>query len=143
MTEAKIAADETNERTARWTRALDDVFREALRSTVKHGDQHYLPSGTGPRVYPLWFARDVRHPEETRATYIANAAKQHTDAKSAALGDGTVTWLDILLEEVFEASAEDDPAKLREELVQSASVILKWIEALDRRSPVSSTEEGQ
>lgn len=49
---------------------------------------------------------------------------------------GFNTWADILLEEVFEALVEtdDDPAKLREELVQVAAVATAWIEAIDRRT---------
>jgi hypothetical protein len=37
------------------------------------------------------------------------------------------------MEEVREAMAESDPAKLRVELVQVAAVSVAWIEALDRR----------
>ena len=45
---------------------------------------------------------------------------------------GQCTWLHILREEVFEAFAEDDPAKLRAELIQVAAVAVQWVEAIDR-----------
>lgn len=47
---------------------------------------------------------------------------------------GEATWLDILREEVLEAFAEDDPARLRTELVQVAAVAVAWVEAIDRRA---------
>ena len=47
---------------------------------------------------------------------------------------GELAWDGILLEEVFEACAETDPVKIREELVQVAAVAVAWIEALDRRA---------
>lgn len=50
-----------------------------------------------------------------------------------AFADGDQTWTHVLLEEVYEALAEDDPAKLRAELVQVAAVAAAWVEAIDRR----------
>lgn len=41
-------------------------------------------------------------------------------------------WTGILLEEVYEALAEEDPARLRAELVQAAAVIHAWVYDLDR-----------
>ncbi|WPM94355.1 hypothetical protein VG1_CDS0031 [Arthrobacter phage Cupello] len=46
----------------------------------------------------------------------------------------SITGPNILLEEVFEATAEEDPATLRKELVQVAAVTAQWIEAIDRRA---------
>jgi len=148
MTEAQVAANEINARTARWQTALDDIFKEALRSTVKHGDQHHVPSGTGDQValmHGTELPKPFPHVPVTMGTF-AYVARGVTDSHSFSEGDGTVTWADILLEEVAEAFAEDDPAKLREELVQSGAVILKWIEKLDRAEVmtafVSSTQRS-
>lgn len=47
---------------------------------------------------------------------------------------GLVTWAHILDEEIAEAYAETDPAKIRAELVQAGAVIVAWIECIDRRS---------
>lgn len=44
-------------------------------------------------------------------------------------------WLAILMEEVGEASERtlnDDKERLREELVQTAAVVVAWIECIDR-----------
>lgn len=46
---------------------------------------------------------------------------------------GNGTYRDVFYEEVMEALAESDPAKLRAELVQAVAVGVKWLEAIDRR----------
>jgi predicted house-cleaning noncanonical NTP pyrophosphatase (MazG superfamily) len=57
---------------------------------------------------------------------------------------GELTWRHILAEEFFEALAESDPVALRNELVQTAAVAVKWIQSLDRRhgAVVHAAEEG-
>lgn len=70
------------------------------------------------------------------------AKNGHIDSEMAAMARricqgaaefGGATWRMILDEEVREAFAENDPAKLRAELVQVAAVAVAWIEAIDRR----------
>jgi hypothetical protein len=43
------------------------------------------------------------------------------------------SWFAVLMEEVYEAFAETDPVKQREEIVQVAAVAVQIIECLDRR----------
>lgn len=105
-------------------RTLHLVAEEIVRSIRKHGAQTGLPNGTGPTETMF------NHPSWGFAT-LATEATHVTDAKSHAHGDGTVTWADILLEEVFEALAENDSQRLRDELVQVAAVAVKWIALLD------------
>jgi hypothetical protein len=50
----------------------------------------------------------------------------------------TVTWSDILEEEVWEAFSETEPEKQREEMIHVATVAVQIIECLDRRM-----EEGK
>lgn len=59
----------------------------------------------------------------------ADIARQLCDKYSEA---GTLTWRDIMREEVLEAFAESDKDKLKKELVQVASVAVSWIESLIR-----------
>lgn len=61
---------------------------------------------------------------------IADLAKESCETAFAA---GRGTWLDILLEEVMEASAEEDEDKLKVELIQVAAVAESWVAAIDRR----------
>lgn len=120
--------------------ALFDVAQEArleaLRSIGKHGDQAHLPDGTGPDSYPLVVYPGIPYlMDDLQASSLASFATYDTKAHSQNEGgDGTVTWWHILREEVFEAAAEEDPDKLRAELVQVAAVALKWAEAIDRRN---------
>lgn len=92
---------------------LDDIEHERERQDGKWGEQNH-PNGTGGPVA-------IEH-----ADYI----RRQTDKAAEA---GRLTWKDILDEETAEAFAEDDPVKLREELVQVAAVAASWVEALDRR----------
>lgn len=46
---------------------------------------------------------------------------------------GSLTWRQILWEEVAEAFAERDPERLRAELIQVSAVAAGWAEAIDRR----------
>ncbi len=72
-------------------------------------------------------------PDGTSETYSvhAEAAKLLTDTKAA---EGTLTWADILSEEVLEAFSETNHDALREELVQVAAVALSWAEDIDRKA---------
>lgn len=89
----------------------NEVLAERLRQNEKWGEQNH-PNGTAGRYATL-----------------ANFYREATDL---AASDGSLTYRHILLEEVFEAMAEDDPAKLRIELIQVAAVAVQWVEAIDR-----------
>lgn len=103
-------------------RVLAEVADERARQDAKWGEQNHI-DGTGPRV-----------PYAGRPCYMADAAE---DARRRCQANGQPgrpdTWRDILLEEVFEALAEADPAKLRMELIQVAAVAAQWVECIDRR----------
>jgi hypothetical protein len=54
----------------------------------------------------------------------------------------SLTWDGILLEEVYEALAEEDPIARRIELVQVAAVAAAEIEAIDRRLAAKHCDLG-
>lgn len=110
-------------------RVAADVRAERGRQNAKWGEQ-YHPDGTGPDVRPL-FDKGEFLDDTTIAKHLAVVFTERTDRRAA---EGSVTWLDITLEEVFEAMAESDPQKLRTELVQASAVLQQWAEAIDRRS---------
>jgi hypothetical protein len=91
-----------------------EVWDERLRQDQRWGEQNH-PDGTR-------LLNDMR---------AADKAKEYNDAQVA---NGTLTFRDILWEEVLEAFAESDPERLREELIQCAAVCVAWVEAIDRRS---------
>ncbi|MFE0470547.1 NUDIX hydrolase [Streptomyces sp. NPDC058947] len=95
-----------------------EVDAERQRQLAKFGDQHH-PDGTGDRRW-----RDA-------ANYVRGEVDD--DARF-----GRTTWNGVLREEVFEALAESDPAKLRAELIQVAAVCAAWIHDIDSRQPASA-----
>lgn len=125
---------------------LRQIDVECERSIMKHGEQLHLPMGTGPTSSPLAVGTDddivdlVGLAPWRHAPILSHVATLDTKAHSQNEGgDGTVTWWHILREEVFEAAAENDPEKLRAELVQVAAVAVKMIDALDA---TPATERG-
>lgn len=76
---------------------------------------------------------DRNHPDGTHMRWsdARDTAQRVTEEHTQ---EGNVAWLDILLEEVYEAAAEVDQAKLRVELIQVAAVAAAWVEAIDGRA---------
>lgn len=93
---------------------LDEVFQECIQQNRKWGEQNH-PDGTSELLF----------------TELADIYRARCDANAVA---GTITWRDILLEEFWETSAEEDPAKIRAELIQVAAVAVQWALAIDRRN---------
>ncbi|MEU3507635.1 hypothetical protein ABZ733_06865 [Streptomyces longwoodensis] len=91
------------------------VDAERQRQLAKWGEQHHH-DGTG----------SLAHIDQ------ADRVRRRVDQAAA---DGTQTWGNILAEEVAEAFAESDPARLRAEVVQVAAVCAAWIADLDSREP--------
>jgi hypothetical protein len=99
---------------------LAEVAAERARQDNRWGEQNH-PDGTG----------------EPGSDSIAAAAQLLCQGAAVS---GHLDWLHILREEVAEAFAESDPARLRAELVQVAAVATAWIEAIDRRAAASTAE---
>lgn len=96
---------------------FDDIEAELARSIAKHGVQS-LPAGTRNGGMNLhWRA-------------------QAQNSCDRAARDGTVTWWHVLEEEVVEAACEEDPVKLRAELIQVANVAIKFVMDLDAKAGV-------
>lgn len=102
-------------------RVLVEIESERTRQDAKWGQQNH-PDGTGARVAIAG-----------RLAYAEDLARDARLYCQAAAGRGTVTWRHIIREELYEALAENDPMKLRTELMQVAAVCVAWIEAIDRR----------
>jgi hypothetical protein len=93
-------------------RILREIAEERDAQDALFGVQD-LPDGTGPE--------------------FTDAANMARDACDAAFSSKRGTFRHVFIEEVYEAFAESDPAKLRAELVQAVAVGVKWIEGIDRR----------
>ena len=95
-------------------RVLGEVARERAAQRAKWGVQNH-PDGTG----------------SLDADISMDMLRHHCDTRAEI---GTITWVNILAEEVAEAFAETDADKLRNELTQVAAVAVAWIQCIDRRS---------
>lgn len=100
---------------------LWDVHYERIRQDEKCGEQNH-PNGTS-QIF----------------TETANTCRVMTDM---AAKRGRLTWAHILNEEFYEAMSEEDPEKLREELIQVAAVAVAWAECIDRRKNENRTDQG-
>jgi hypothetical protein len=81
------------------------------------------------------------HPDGTGAAGSEQMANMARNTCQDAARQGRTTWDLILMEEVREALAETDPAKLRAELIQVATVCQNWAEAIDRRAVLAQPDQ--
>lgn len=93
---------------------LGEVASERRRQESKFPGQD-LPDGTGAEALKLY----------------ADIIRTGVDESAA---DGSLTWWDVLHEEWAECGAEADVELLRAELIQTAAVAVRWVEAIDRRA---------
>lgn len=95
-----------------------EVMRERLAQEKQWGTQnHPIRPAKGPWDYEL---KDI-------ATWRKSLCELRRER-------GEMTWRDILLEEVHEVFAEEDPSKQREELIQVMAVAAAMIDKIDRDS---------
>lgn len=133
---AQLAAD-----LVKMTEVLGEVAEERYRQESKWGQQNH-PNGTGPDVWiNLDAAGYLRH-HGIRAADLSGWATGRTDV---AFAHDRGTYEHILTEEWAEALAEDDPVRLRAELIQVAAVAVAWVEKIDRdtlRTPPGGGDRG-
>ena len=114
---------------------LDPVEREVRdeleRQNAKWGEQNH-PDYDPHDVVPV-----AQHNYAFQADRWKQVNKYRADgvcsARLAPADNPCTAWDGILLEEVYEALAEKDPAKRRAELIQVAAVAQQWAAAIDRR----------
>jgi hypothetical protein len=88
-----------------------DIHKERERQEAKFPAQ-VLPMGTGREYITL-----------------ADFYRRRCETATAS---GRVTWLDVLLEEVFEAAVEKPGSpNLRKELIETAAVCVRIVEQID------------
>lgn len=102
--------------------ATKEILAEALH---ERGNQD---KKCGQQNWPI-LDRSADSPSLRYGRQTEAGAKSIVDAKSK---DGSLTYMDILLEEVWEAIESPDPETLRKELLQVVAVGVAMIETLDR-----------
>lgn len=95
---------------------LNDIEDERGRQDARWGEQNHPDRAPG---------------SDPHTAYRADYWKAENTLR---VREGRLAWDGILLEEVYEALAEADPVRLREELIQAAAVCVAWVESLDRRT---------
>ena len=95
---------------------FEEIAAERKRQNEKWGEQNH-PMHFDDLVYAGCRKKldDLRHMNDWREK------------------ENTLSWFDILEEEVYEAFAETDPVRQKAEMVQVAAVAVQIIEYLDRR----------
>ena len=118
---------------------LAEVLTERIAQDTKWGQQNHPdidPRDIDVVTHHYYASRaDIwKQVNEERAT-PSHGGRCATCPAEEGAPHGHTAWDGVLLEEVYEALAEADPAKLRAELIQVAAVAAAWVEAIDRRTP--------
>jgi hypothetical protein len=116
--------------------SLAAVAAERVRQHALWGQQS-LPDGTGvsDAAANPWSAITSLGPLEVRDRLHVEKAPLK-DRRS-----GHSTWAGVLLEEVAEAMAEDDQARLARHLAEVAAVAVQWMEDVKLRSCFAAVNE--
>lgn len=103
-----------------------EVLEERHRQFTRYGTNNSLEDGTGP--LERWLVPVSGMTADMLEKEIRSGYEHHEDVH------GAPSWRHLLLEEVAEAFQEEDPVRLREELMQVAALAVSWIETLDHRT---------
>lgn len=110
------------------TPALTAVLAEIHSEVVDEHGRQALPYG----------GQD--HPDNLNAEVdYQNSGQLLQQAAAINANPGMRTWLGLLLEEVYAASAERDPAARRRCVLQVAAIATGWLTAMDRRTTPTPT----
>ena len=107
----------------RTSSVLEDVADERSRQFARYGTNEDLEHGTGtPWLFPV---------SQLPASAVeASFRAEYEDVETTV---GRPNWMRLVREEVAEAFAETDPARLREELIQVAALCVSWVEKIDQQ----------
>ena len=117
-------------------RVLGQVALERARQDEKWGEQNHPDLSPETKRFVVVSGVMRRAPDlaaEDMGVPSANTARQRVENLAARR---TLGYADIALEEfceAIEAAALGDVGELRKELVQTAAVLVAWVECIDRR----------
>ncbi len=111
---------------------ISEVMRERQRQDAKWGEQnhpdfvqvHDLQTGENKGPIPI--------PQRFNYYGIPTEDDAKNDCEDS-FKRGKGNWGHILIEEISESFGTTDEAKLEEELIQSAAVIVAWVQCIRRR----------
>lgn len=115
----------------------ENVWIEMNAQVEQWGEQNH-PDGTGTAYYDP----DFTVPADMAKHFVKGVADRYRKACEQAAKTGAITWRHIMLEEMFEAMAEDDGEKLEKEIIQTLAVGFSWLAARDRRDARGLDAQG-
>lgn len=108
---------------------LGEVLAERRKQDEKWGEQNH------PILWPASAPMDRSAYENLANRWKeVNASRVYDANQRCATSDRNCSWDGIAFEELYEAFAESDPAKVRAEAVQAAAVLVAMIECIDRNA---------
>lgn len=108
---------------ARTRAILELVFEERQRQEARYGHANVtLENGSGPET--RWLAPFTGQ----SAAEIQEILRR--DYEEFEEETGQPTWVHLIREEIAEAFEEDDPVRLKAELIQVAALCVSWAERL-------------
>lgn len=124
-----------------------DLDRDALLKADRQGifndvsvERERQVGKWGPQRHPVVWPDDDSPVAERRRRHFAKQEAYYKEINDAREQIGLPgIWCDILLEELYEALAEPDPAKRRKELIETMAVACAWVEDEDTRSEFTRT----
>lgn len=102
-----------------------EIEAERIRQDEKWGEQNH----------------PIREEHKRAIEYYKEEAEAFRKICDLKARENRITWYDIIIEEFFEAFAEDTPEGQRAELVQMIAVGVAMIECIDRRARAAIEEE--
>lgn len=125
--------------------AVAEVRAELARQHAKWGDQSGLPD-VDPHDIPEVIRNEYAFRAQCWKEINDRRAERGCEVSRRDPSRHCMAWDGILLEEVYEALAEDSRTdegelRLRAELVQVAAVVIQQIDAIDRRRARRQTVE--
>jgi hypothetical protein len=112
------------------TDVLVELVAKLKANDIRWGEQNH------PDLSEFSFHGGVHQvgPAAVGRPFFREMAKKYQIYNAERASTGTLDWTGILLEEVYEALAEYEPALIRAELLDAAAVLVAWVEAIDRRA---------
>lgn len=100
---------------------IADIAAEVQRADSFHGAQADRPDGTR-RFYRIY--------EEEAKRVVERSTEE-----------GSLTWFTIAREEWWKVAGEENPEKLRAELIQLAATCARWVRSIDARGTIALEDE--
>jgi len=112
---------------------MTEILKEVKSQRVKWGEQNH------PSLDPH-LERSGGRGEAMNAYYKIPSEELAKQLVTRALKNDRLTWAHIAIEELCEAIGAKSGPDMRAELIQTAAVLVSWINSIDRNSEVHNDQ---